>query len=208
MIDFERIPATSMSLSKRGLVCGVGVNDVPFVTTVMVNGKSQLYPPYSTWLNMLKRCYSPSFHARRPTYKNSRVSADWLKFSEFLKWWKVHQVHGWCIDKDILGDGSLYSPSTCIYVPLHINNFIEDSRASRGNLPIGVSIIASGKYHAYCRDNVKKKRVNIGYYDSIDEAAKARLDYKLQLALNMKTELDSIDPRLYQAIVTKVRQSI
>ena len=208
MTDFENTPASKMSISKRGLVCGVGVNDATFVTTLVVEGHSTLHPGYSTWLNMLKRCYSKEVHLRRPTYGKTVVCPDWLKFSSFLSWWKLNHVTGWVLDKDILGDGTIYSPTTCVYVPMHVNNFIEASQASRGDWPIGVSKTSSGKFHAYCRNNRTNKRVNLGYFDTADEASNIRLNYKLQLLEDMRPELDLINPKLFTALQQKVRNIV
>lgn len=123
MFDFENTPASAMSISKRSLVCGVGINDCKFVVNARVNGKSILYHPYSCWLNMIKRCYSKEFHKRRPTYSGVIVCDEWLRFSNYLKWHNTNHVEGWCIDKDIIGDGTIYSPSSCVFVPKAINNF-------------------------------------------------------------------------------------
>lgn len=42
------------------------------------------------------------------------------------------------LDKDLLGDGKLYSPETCIFVSHAVNMFTTDSGATRGEWPIGV----------------------------------------------------------------------
>lgn len=200
MIDFTSKPASKMALAKRSLVCGVGINDCPHVVNLSVNGKTSIYQPYSSWLNMIKRCYSDNYLERRPTYEKAIVCDDWLYFSNYLKWHLLNHVEGWCLDKDILGEGLVYSPETCVFIPKAINNFVEDSMAIRGNNPIGVCFTNSGKYHAYCKDPFLKKRVNIGYFSAKTEAAKARLDYKLGLLDKYKQNLDLIDKRLYFGI--------
>ena len=197
---FESTKAGKMSIAKRKLVCGVGINDVDFVCTLVVEGKTKLYKPYSHWMNMLKRCYDKSFHDRRPTYLNTSVCNEWLSFSSFLSWHKDHYVEGWCLDKDILGDGSYYSKETCIYVPKQINNFIEDSSAIRSSLGIGVNRTASGSFHSYCRDPFLNKRVNIGYFNNLYQAQQARLSYKLGLVEKYKSYFDQIDIRIYPKV--------
>jgi hypothetical protein len=205
MFDFEGTPVSKMSASKRALVCGVGINDCEFVVNARVDGKSVFYQPYSTWLNMIKRAYSENFHARRPTYRGVSVCDDWLKFSGYLKWHKENSVDGWSLDKDIIGDGTIYSPDVCIFIPKAINNFIEDAGAVRGDCRIGVSKTRSGSYHSYCRDPFLKKRVNIGYYATEEEAFLKRLEYKLGVLDKYKPNLDLIDGRLFFAIMSKIR---
>ena len=62
------------------LICGVGVNDVDYVVNVRetvgyVNGKRKqkqvwVCPLYVTWKSMLERCFSETFKAKNPAYKD------------------------------------------------------------------------------------------------------------------------------------------
>ena len=69
------------------------------------------------WTGMKGRCYNPNNH-KYPKYggRGVRVCDEWLNdFMAFYNWciangWK----RGLQIDKDIKGDGLLYSPETCI----------------------------------------------------------------------------------------------
>lgn len=78
--------------------------------------------------------------------------------------------------------------------------------AIRGNFPIGVSKTNKGKYHSYCKDPFIKKRVNIGYYNTVEEASISRLKYKLSLLDKYKSNLDLIDSRLYFSIMNKIKK--
>ena len=99
---------------------------------------------YSTWKNMLKRCYSKEFHNEEPTYKDCIVCEEWHNFQNFAKWYKenYYEIEGqkMCLDKDILFKGNkIYSPQTCMFVPKLINNLFTKSDNTRGEYPIGIS---------------------------------------------------------------------
>lgn len=80
---------------------------------------------YSSWRAMISRCTNPKDQAFH--YYGGRgvtVCKEWLNsFESFLKWSKKN---GWKkglqIDKDINGNGLLYSPDTCKWVTAKENN--------------------------------------------------------------------------------------
>jgi len=82
------------------------------------------HPLYSVWENMYSRCYN----AKLVSYKNYggrgvRICDEWKNSpATFIKWglengWK----EGLELDKDIKGDGLLYSPGTCLFVTVKEN---------------------------------------------------------------------------------------
>jgi len=82
---------------------------------------------YSTWANMLQRCYSKTYHAKKPTYIECYVTEEWLNFQNFAEWFEKNYnpeiMERWSLDKDILVKGNkVYSPETCCFVPYEINN--------------------------------------------------------------------------------------
>lgn len=85
-------------------------------------------PAYSSWTNMLSRCYDKNYRDKH-LYENCSVSAEWHCFQTFADWYyDKAKIATWegrkCLDKDILGDGTLYSQSTCCIVPAAINRVI------------------------------------------------------------------------------------
>ena len=188
------------------LVCGVGFNDK--TKPVFVDGK--IVKEYTSWTEMLRRCFSEKEQTRHPTYKGCSVSDNFLNYTFFYDW--CHEQVGfgkvddkgrsWCLDKDILFTGNkIYSEDTCVFVPNEINVFFVDSGASRGEYPIGVYFDkSSGKFMAYCTVNSKMK--NLGLFNTPQEAF---LKYKSikeslckELALKWQHE---IDPRLFNAMM-------
>ncbi|ECB2088282.1 AP2 domain-containing protein [Salmonella enterica subsp. enterica serovar Newport] len=182
----------------KKLVYGVGHNDMPYGTAT-VNGKAT--DEYSAWSGLLQRAYDPKYHVRNPTYVGCSVVEEWHFRSKFVKWFGVNYVKGWCLDKDILNPGNkVYGPDTCIYVPVWINTFANDSGAIRGGLPIGVSLNkTTGKYLSQCKSGGKV--INLGYYDDPKEAHEVWLRFKLNLVLERKKDMDSIDHRIYPNLV-------
>jgi hypothetical protein len=77
--------------------------------------------PYTTWHNMLRRCYDAEFHKAQPTYKDCTVCRHWHNYQNFAKWYIANYPTtkgDWQIDKDILsGENKHYSPDTCLFVP-------------------------------------------------------------------------------------------
>ncbi len=79
---------------------------------------------YHAWQSMIQRCYNKNNKAYK-TYgaKGVTVCDEWKNNSTaFLEW---ALANGWRkglqLDKDILGNGLLYSPSTCQFVTAKIN---------------------------------------------------------------------------------------
>lgn len=79
---------------------------------------------YKTWHHMLERCYSNKFHAyNRYGGKGVKVSEDWhylKKFEKDIESLKnydkyIESPNLYSLDKDILGDGLLYSKETCMF---------------------------------------------------------------------------------------------
>ena len=192
------------------LVCGVGVNDLPYRTQVKEelpkNGGKRIRKTvflckyYTAWKNMLERCYSKKSLESYPTYIGTRVCSEWLSATAFKKWMEQQDWHGKCLDKDIIAPGSkLYSPDTCAFVLPATNLFVTASDASRGDYPIGVCLFKpTGKYKAQCRNPFTGKQESLGYFSTPEEAHEVWRERKHELAqLVAATESD---PRVVEAL--------
>jgi hypothetical protein len=200
-------PATAMSIAKRKPRCGVGVNDASYVTNPRVNGVKLCDPAYRAWADMLVRAYDQKFHAVNPTYIGVTVCEEWHSFRAFRAWWLDNYCEGWQLDKDMLSPGNReYGPDACIYVPQSLNTFTTDSGESRGELPIGVSFCKqTGKYRSSCCNPITGKQHTIGRFNTPEEAHEAWLKCKLELAEQLKPDMDAIDQRVYPNVVTIVK---
>ena len=83
---FTEIPANNLSLSMRKPIYGVGINDANYTVQPTINGKIVICPFYTKWTGMLKRCYSPQYQEKHPTYVECTVTSEWLFFSVFKSW--------------------------------------------------------------------------------------------------------------------------
>ncbi len=201
--EFEKIPASKRAVSYRKTICGVGINDADFTASIFNGKKSVNHPVYDIWYAMIFRCYHGV--AKHPTYAGVVVCEDWLYFSNYFKWYKDNYVDCWHVDKDLLTDAKEYSPETCIFVPRVLNNFLTDSAAARGNLPIGLTYRkTNGKIRCRVNNPITGVRENLGDFIDLDEAIKARTLRKLEIAEELKPLMDSIDGRICPRAVSVI----
>lgn len=181
------------------LVCGVGVNDRKYL--MWVNGKPT--KEYDLWNSLLKRCYNPKYQQEKPTYVGCSVSENFKSYSYFHEWVQKQIGFGldnFHLDKDLLLRGNkVYSEDTCLFLPMELNALLLSSKATRGGLPIGVSI-RRGKFLAQCRTN-KTCSTWLGLFNTPEEAHNA---YKQVKEAFIKQQAEkwkaSIDPRAYEAL--------
>ena len=106
----------------------------------LTKGRCQKYFPkidaiYSSWTSMIRRCYNREDDSY-PTYggKGVVVCEEWRNdYQKFLDW---SLANGWDkglrLDKDILGNGLLYSPNTCKWAT-QLENANNTSRSKKYN---------------------------------------------------------------------------
>jgi hypothetical protein len=180
---------------KRGLirtkVRSVGINDAPYYTSYLVNGKSYTCPYFIRWRTMLDRCYSKTWLKKHPTYLGCSVDPRWHHFTHFRAWMEKQQWQDRQLDKDILVPGNkVYSPETCIFISPTLNSFFNIQQGSN-TLPTGI-YERNGKFEVgISYGNSKRKWV--GAYNSVPEAVDAYLAAKA-VALNyvLKKETNPI----------------
>lgn len=203
-------------MMNKKLVCGVGINDADYIVTIKetigyVDGKLKrklvwICPFYRTWKSMIQRGYSSKFKETNPTYKDCYVTEEWYLFSNFKQWMEQQKWENNQLDKDILfEDNKEYSKDTCIFVPQHINLFLVDGGAVRGEWPLGVDWNKNAcKFQARCR-NGKGQQIYLGLFNDQNEAHLVWKSYKHELAIKYADELEAegYDSRLVEAL--KVR---
>lgn len=185
------------------LVYGVGVNHADYVVNSMVNGKRVMCPFYSTWKHMLKRCYSEKYKEKKPTYRDCVVCEEWKYFSNFKAWMETQDWQGKQLDKDLLFPGNkIYSPETCVFVSGMTNNFVLDHGNARGEFPIGVCWDKErGKFSAQCSNPFIKKQERLGRFNCPQEAHKAWLKRKRELAVEVAAI--QTDERVAKAVIKR-----
>ncbi len=206
-LEINRV-ARKGSISCRGFVKNVGVNDARYSVSPRVGGTRVLCKAYDCWSGMLRRAYSSELHEKFPTYRGVKVCDEWLMFSVFRLWWLDNQVDGYELDKDLVGDGSVYSPQSCVFIPSKLNTFTINHGADRGEYPIGVSYnINHGKYWSSCSNPITGKREFLGLFCCQEDAHAAWMKRKLSIAIDLKGDMDAIDKRIYDRVVSIIESA-
>lgn len=171
-----------------------------------MNGKNKDIR-YSYWSGMLERCYNQNYLTKRPTYKGCSVDEEWHNYQNFAKWYDDNyyevgneRMH---LDKDILHKGNkIYSPETCIFVPIRINALFVKSNELRGEYPIGVTFDKlMNKYTAQCNMGTGVNH-NIGYYSNEKDAFYAYKKFKESYIKEIAKEYkNKIPNKLYDAMI-------
>ena len=152
-----------MAEAPKKLVFGVGYNDADYaVYKKQPDGKYLLCPFYKTWKKMLERAFYERYHAVQPTYKDVKVCEEWLTFSNFKAWMEKQDWQGRQLDKDLLGNGKLYSPDTCCFLTRKSNNFMKTCPKQRGVNPVGVQRTESGRYYGTVSNPFTGKCIYLG----------------------------------------------
>ena len=158
-------------------------------------------PAYSAWTNMLSRCYDKNYLDPH-LYENSEVHPDWHCFQTFADWYydklKIAEWEGRkCLDKDILGDGTIYSPETCCLVPASINRSI--SKLHGGKYLPGVLKSSNGLYGVVPGYGFDKTN-----FETELEAHLAFLVAKQKKIIDLANKYKSwLNPRVYDMLCTK-----
>lgn len=146
-------------------------------TVTSKNGKRK--KSYVVWHSMIERCYSEKSRLRNSTYEDCYVCEEWHNYSNFEKWFDENYYdtpnEKTALDKDWIKKGNkMYSPNTCVFAPMTINNMLTKNDKCRGELPIGVGYDKNrNKYIVSQSHNTNKRFDNpidcFNYYKSEKE---------------------------------------
>lgn len=171
------------------------------------NGKMTIQ--YSYWKAMMQRCYCKSIKKHTSAYDNVSVCEEWHNFQNFAKWFdkNFYLVDGekMNLDKDILKKGNtVYSPETCIFVPMKINQlFIKNKTVRNSKLCIGVRYNKNrNKYQAQCGTLDERRVKTICCVNTLEEAFNKYKVYKEDLIKSVAQQYkDKIPNKLYEAMM-------
>ena len=165
---------------------------------------------YTTWQNMLQRCYDDDFKKREPTYQGCEVCTEWHDFQVFAHWYNdnYYQIEDEVmnLDKDILVKGNkIYSPETCVFVSKNINSLFVKRNKSRGDLPIGVYYNKQkGKYMSRCSFGYGEN-IYLGVYSTKEEAFRVYKQYKEKI---IKEVIDSYEGKIPEPHYSRLRDAM
>lgn len=181
----------SAPLKKKAerLVFGVGHKDPSIKVTDTKDGKfTWKCPYYVLWTSIMRRCYSPVFLAKNPSYLGYEVVVvEWHNFYCFKLWAKNYRnVMGFLsgnleLDKDLLGGGKLYSPASCVFIPKKINGLF-NNRGGDGVLPLGVHFNAHRQGYVAQISN-QGTREYLGIHKTPESAHRAWQQRKMEILL-------------------------
>lgn len=179
---------------------GIGINDVKDCEEYI----SVKDPAYHCWKSMFRRCFSKIDLERNPTYVGCSIHSDWIRFSVFKEWFDENYKEGYQLDKDFIKEtNKLYGKEFCVFLPQELNKFIIASDKSRGAFPIGVSFSKNKRFRARCADPFVGKTIQLGTYDTPDEAHKAWKLHKNYLANKLSVKYKGlVDSRVTEKLLT------
>ncbi len=157
---------------------------------VNIDGVVRMTPLYNSWFDMYQRCTSVRSKSIRPHYKDVSLCDTWLVFEVFAEWALKQTGCGdigfdGCIfqlDKDLLGDGKTYSPTSCCFLPKEVNSFLQRNLNVRNTTGFtGVSLLPNGKYRACVRDPRLLRNRHLGCFSSPEKAHSAYLEAKSEI---------------------------
>lgn len=160
------------------------------------------------WYTLESRCNKDSTFVRKfPTYEYCVNSFN--GFQHFAEWcqgqigYTNRESNGkfWQLDKDILIRGNkIYSPDTCVFIPNKINSLLLSCKASRGNLPVGITVDKRMGYRAQvCVGDGKR---SVACFKTVEDAF---MWYKIRKEEHIKDVAskyrDFVDKRVYDALL-------
>lgn len=145
-------------------------------------------PQYQQWAHILRRRQQQGCIVYRP----------WQKLSNFTSWSNQFDWEGKVLDVSLLGDGRVYSPGTCVYLPHAIARAFHMPKPGR-YLP-GVSF-HKGRFLARVREG-DSRRVT-GTFTTEHDAFEAYVNAKTEF---IRAQYASIDARAIAACECKLNQ--
>ena len=183
---------------RRSIVLGFGIND----SEHQIAKRKTTELSYKEWTSMIRRCYSPKYHKKKPTYIGCQVCDEWRYLSNFKSWFDENYKEGCHLDKDILVQGNkVYSPDTCCFVPQYVNSLLTDHRGARGKYKIGVTKASKG--YTACVSRCGKEQY-LGTFNTEDEAFAAYVKAKKEVIMETAQKAINdglIDERIYNALL-------
>lgn len=167
-----------------------------------LNGKDTIC--YTTWRNMMRRCYNSQSHILYPSYAVCTVHIDWHNFQNFATWfYQQHQDISvkYHIDKDIKIPGNkIYSADTCVLVPAIVNecfHYIQSHNSS--GYPGVYKCNQTGKWKSQIV--ISGNKSGLGYFENILDAFDAYVVAKnVHIQDVLKQNIHLLEPCIIKSI--------
>lgn len=168
-----------------------------------IDGKKVVRKEYNQWAGMINRAKGQKYYEDVQLSELFKSYDLWCGWAKEQKGFLNTEYNGkiWSIDKDILGDGTIYSEDVCVFVPTEINNLVKGS--GKTNLPTGVISDGGNKSNPFtAKLNYLGVSFNGGVYDSVERAHKVYLRFRKEMVKDiMEIYGDSVDERVYAKLL-------
>jgi len=171
---------------------------------------------YSRWIDMIERCYVHNREEKFPNYVNTSVNKRWHCFENYIEDCLTMESYQWTLDnphirfdmdKDILGDSSIYSKQSTIFIPHDINMLFAFKQHNNTSGYAGVSLDKTKrKYVTGLSKN--SKRIVVGSYDTKKEAYMDYIIAKLQYCDEVLDRYDFITEAIKHEIYRSLDKNL
>ena len=154
---------------------------------------------------MIRRIYN-GYGRFAKCYENCVICEEWLDYGVFKNWYENQRGCGlkYELDKDLLGNGKLYSPETCCLLPRELNRMISDRKTKNRELPTGVKRSGKRFFAQALIGTAEKTYIYLGNFDTQEEASNAYKAFrKKRIAETAQVYYDNgeLDERAYNALI-------
>ena len=170
------------------------------ITSDIIDGVRIVRKEYSQWQSMIQRTKGAKYYDSvtcSESFKDYGLYLSWAKNQRgFLNNNKDGSI--WALDKDIVGDGTLYSEDTCVFVPQEINNLAKSNGDK--DLPLGVTRVdkkKDGGNTLVSLGTYLGMTFTLGYYDDPLRAFEVYLKFRKLMIEDIAIRYgDTIDDRV------------
>ena len=166
------------------------------------NKKRKKTRPYTQWSAMTNRSNVGGKHQEIfSTYSGTVRSELFCNFDSWCDWaenvggYMCEDSNGmlWELDKDLLGDGSIYSEDTCVFLPRKINGLLKDIKNIKSY------ILAKSNKWSVCGNDLK--RVD---FKTLKEAEDFMISRNKKMLLSeLFDNFETLDERAIEGIIDK-----
>ena len=185
---------------KRVKVEGVGL-----IPSTLKGKEHRRIRAFISWKSMIRRIYN-GYGRFAKCYENCVICEEWLDYGVFKNWYENQRGCGlkYELDKDLLGNGKLYSPETCCLLPRELNSMIVSRVSKNRELPTGVKRSGKRFFAQALIGTAEKTYIYLGNFDTPEEASNAYKAFrKKRIAETAQVYYDNgeLDERAYNALI-------
>ena len=215
-IRTKELQSGSVKPLNQPSVEGIGYFGVGrFVPNSYKHGEKSPPEIYGYWVRMFSRCYNP-FELNKPkgiSYRDVHISKEFHNYQNFAEWTleQPNYEKGLSLDKDLLGNGKIYSQETCTFLPLEINTFLSEKGVGASGRGVNAIIPKAGTNATLgyiARVHYKGSREYLGFFGNPEEAFIAYKQRKEEVAKLLAEEYKSkLTSAAYSALLSYTVQN-